>query len=297
MVNISIKELLETGLYFGHQSKQYDPRMAPYIFGKRQGVYIIDLEKTAKKLEEACEYIKELAAGGKKILFVGTKKQAQEAVVAEAKRCSMPYVSSRWLGGTLTNWETIRSRVGRLEEIENLEKQGHFSLLTKKEVALLLKEKNKLLHHLEGIREMKEYPAALLIIDIKKEANAVREAKRVNIPVVAVVDTNSNPEETDYPVPANDDGIKGIKFLLEKFAESALEGIKEKGKKLEVEEKEKEEKVKVKVEEKKEEVPAAPPKKRPKPRPRIRAKVKKKDLPVGRQGRGEKEKGDIKNED
>ena len=274
MVNISLKELLETGLYFGHQSKQFDPRMIPYIFGKRQGVYIIDLEKTAKKLEEACQFIKELAAENKKILFVGTKRQAQEATLAAAKRCSMPYVSSRWLGGTLTNWETIRSRVTRLEEIENLEKAGHFSLLTKKEAALLLKEKNKLLHNLEGIREMKEYPAAILIIDIKKEANAVREARKLNIPVVAVVDTNSNPEEVDYPVPANDDGIKGIKFLLEKFAESILEGIKEKEevKKLEVEKKEKEKEVK--VEEKREEAPVLPERK-PKPRPKIRAKVKK----------------------
>ncbi len=273
MGNISLKDLLETGLYFGHQSKQFDPRMIPYIFGKRQGIYIIDLEKTAKKLEEACQFIKELAAENKKILFVGTKRQAQEAIVAAAKRCSMPYVSSRWLGGTLTNWEAIRSRVGRLEEIENLEKEGHFSLLTKKEAALLLKEKNKLLRNLEGIRELKEYPAAILIIDIKKEANVVREAKRLNIPVVAVVDTNSNPEEVDYPVPANDDGVKGIKFLLEKFADSVLEGIKEKGevKKVEVEKKEKE----IKVEEKKK--AAVIPKRRPKPRPKIRVKLKKKE--------------------
>ena len=273
MVNSSVKDLLETGLYFGHQSKQFDPRMLPYIFGKRQGIYIIDLEKTVEKLKEACQYIKELAAKGKKILFVGTKKQAQEAVVAAAKSCGMPYVSSRWLGGTLTNWDAIRSRVTRLEEIERLEKEGHFSLITKKETALLLKEKNKLLRNLEGIREMREYPAALLIIDIKKETNAVKEAKKLDIPLIGVVDTNCNPEEVDYPVPANDDGIKGIKLLLNKFAESILEGIKEKGEGKEAEtekkEKEKEKKiVKEKEEEKKKVI------KKPKPRPRIRAKVK-----------------------
>ena len=273
MVDITIKELLETGIYFGHQSKQFDPRMLPYIFGKRQGIYIIDLEKTAKKLKEACQYLKELAAKDKKILFVGTKKQAQEAVIAAAKSCGMPYVSSRWLGGTLTNWEVIRSRVTRLEEIERLEKEGHFSLLTKKEAALLLKEKNKLLHNLEGIREMQEYPAALLIIDIKKEANAVKEARKLGIPIVGVVDTNSNPEEVDYPVPANDDGIKGIKLLLNKFARSILEGIdkKEEGKKSEIsaEGKKKEKEIVKEKEEKKKEVV-----KKPKPRPRIRAKVK-----------------------
>ena len=275
MVNSSVKDLLETGLYFGHQSKQFDPRMLPYIFGKRQGIYIIDLEKTVEKLKEACQYIKELATKGKKILFVGTKKQAQEAVVVAAKSCGMPYVSSRWLGGTLTNWDAIRSRVTRLEEIERLEKEGHFSLITKKETALLLKEKNKLLRNLEGIREMREYPAALLIIDIKKETNAVKEAKKLDIRLIAVVDTNCNPEEVDYPVPANDDGIKGIKLLLNKFAESILEGIsiKEKGegKKAEAEKKEKEKEkkiVKEKEEEKKKVI------KKPKPRPRIREKVK-----------------------
>jgi len=273
------------GLYFGHQSKQFDPRMTPYIFGKRSGIYIIDLEKTVEKLKEACQFIKALAAEGKKILFVGTKKQAREAVISAAKRCSMPYASCRWLGGTLTNWETIRSRIGRLEEIENLEKSGHFSLITKKEVSLLLKEKNRLLHNLEGIREMREYPDALLIIDIKREANAVREAKKLNIPIAAVVDTNSNPEEVDYPVPANDDGIKGINFLLEKFSESILEGLKERkiaaeaqGKKEKKEKEEKEEKAE-KEEEKKEEKKEIPvvPRKKPKPRPRIRAKVREKE--------------------
>ena len=277
MTDITVKDLLETGLYFGHQSKQFDPRMLPYIFGKRQGIYIIDLEKTVEKLKEACQYIKELAAKGKKILFVGTKKQAQEAVVVAAKSCGMPYVSSRWLGGTLTNWDVIRSRITRLEEIERLEKEGHFSLLTKKETTLLLKEKNKLLRNLEGIREMRQYPSALLIIDIKKEANAVREAKKLDIRLIAVVDTNCNPEEVDYPVPANDDGIKGIKLLLNKFAESILEGTKEKGegkkaeteKKEETEREEKEKKIVKEEEEKKKKVI-----KKPKPRPRIRAKVK-----------------------
>ncbi len=277
MTDITVKDLLETGLYFGHQSKQFDPRMLPYIFGKRQGIYIIDLEKTVEKLKEACQYIKELAAKGEKILFVGTKKQAQEAVIVAAKSCGMPYVSSRWLGGTLTNWDVIRSRITRLEEIERLEKEGHFSLLTKKETTLLLKEKNKLLRNLEGIREMRQYPSALLIIDIKKEANAVREAKKLDIRLIAVVDTNCNPEEVDYPVPANDDGIKGIKLLLNKFAESILEGIKEKGegkkaetkKKEETEKEEKEKKiVKEKEEEKKKVI------KKPKPRPKIREKVK-----------------------
>ncbi|QGP93223.1 30S ribosomal protein S2 [Neomoorella glycerini] len=222
---ISMKQLLEAGVHFGHQTRRWNPKMAPYIFTERNGIYIIDLQRTVKKIEEAYNFVRDLAREGGKILFVGTKKQAQEAVKEEAERCGMFYVNVRWLGGTLTNFQTIRRRVERLKELERMEEEGTFELLPKKEVARLRGEKEKLERYLGGIKEMKNLPDALFIIDPRKERIAVAEGRRLGIPIVAIVDTNCDPDEVDYVIPGNDDAIRAVRLLTSKMADAVLEGL------------------------------------------------------------------------
>jgi len=224
MAVISMKQLLEAGVHFGHQTRRWNPKMAEYIFTDRNGIYIIDLQKTAKKLEEAYNFIKEVSAQGGTILFVGTKKQAQDAIKEEAERCGMYYVNQRWLGGTLTNFKTIRKRVDRLLEIEKMEQDGTFSVLPKKEVAEILKEKEKLTRFLAGIKEMKKLPDALFVVDPRKEKIAVAEARKLEIPVVGIVDTNCDPDEVDYVIPGNDDAIRAVKLITAKIADAVIEG-------------------------------------------------------------------------
>jgi small subunit ribosomal protein S2 len=219
-----MKQLLEAGVHFGHQTRRWNPKMAPYIFTARNGIYIIDLQKTVKKVEDAYNFIKQAVAEGETILFVGTKKQAQEAVREEAEKCNMFYVSQRWLGGMLTNFQTIRRRVDRLYELEKMEAEGTFALLPKKEVAELLHEKERLQKFLGGIKEMKRLPGALFVIDPRKERIAVAEARKLGIPIVAIVDTNCDPDEVDYIVPGNDDAIRAVRLLTSKMAEAVLEG-------------------------------------------------------------------------
>ncbi|GAV23461.1 30S ribosomal protein S2 [Carboxydothermus pertinax] len=224
MAVISMKQLLEAGVHFGHQTRRWNPKMAEYIFTDRNGIYIIDLQKTAKKLEEAYNFIKEVSAQGGNILFVGTKKQAQDAIKEEAERCGMFYVNQRWLGGTLTNFKTIRKRVDRLLEIEKMEQEGTFSVLPKKEVAEIMKEKEKLTRFLAGIKEMKKLPDALFVVDPRKEKIAVAEARKLEIPVVGIVDTNCDPDEVDYVIPGNDDAIRAVKLITSKIADAVIEG-------------------------------------------------------------------------
>jgi small subunit ribosomal protein S2 len=224
MAIISMKQLLEAGVNFGHQTRRWNPKMARYIFTERNGIYIIDLQKTVRKVEEAYQFVRELAAEGKTILFVGTKKQAQEAVAEEAQRCGMFYVNQRWLGGTLTNFPTIQKRIARLVELEKMEEDGTFSVLPKKEVILLKKEKERLEKFLGGIKKMKRIPDAMFIIDPRKERIAVAEARKLGIPIVAIVDTNCDPDEIDYVIPGNDDAIRAVKLLTNKMAEAVLEG-------------------------------------------------------------------------
>jgi len=226
-MEITISELLENGVYFGHPSKQFDPRIKEFLYGKRQGIYIIDIEKTLEKIKEASLFLKNLASQNKTILFVGTKKQCQSVVEEVAKKCKMPYVNYRWVGGTLTNFPNIRKRILRLEEIEEMEKSGKLSLYTKKEASIIQKEKENLLKKFGGIRTMTDYPSALIIVDIKKEINAVEEGKKMGIPIVGIVDTNGNPKLVEYPIPANDDGLKSIQLVLTKLGESILEGMSE----------------------------------------------------------------------
>lgn len=228
-MEITVKELLEAGVYFGHPKRQFDPRIKPYLYGKRQGIYIIDIEKTIEKIKEGGEFLKKVVLQNKKILFVGTKKQAQSVVKEFAEKLKMPYVNYRWIGGTLTNFKEIRKRIERLEELENLENSGKINLYTKKEILLIQKEKEELIRKFGGIRNMTDYPGALLIVDIKREINAVKEAKKTNIPVVGIVDTNGNPEMIEYPIPANDDGLKSIHTVISKLAEYIEEGLKESG--------------------------------------------------------------------
>jgi small subunit ribosomal protein S2 len=228
-MEITVKELLEAGVYFGHPTRQFDPRIRPYLYGKRQGIYIIDIEKTIEKIKEAGEFLKKVASQNKKILFVGTKKQAQSAIKEIAENCKMPYVNYRWVGGTLTNFKEIRKRIERLEEIEKLESSGKINLYTKKEIQILQKEKDDLKRKFEGIREMTEYPSAIVVVDVKREINAIKEGKKNNIPIVGIVDTNGNPELVDFPIPANDDGLKSIQTILSKLADYILEGLKESG--------------------------------------------------------------------
>ncbi len=219
-----IKQLLEAGVHFGHQTKRWNPKMKPFIFGEKSGIYIIDLEKTERFLNEARAFVADVTAQGKPILFVGTKKQAQEVIEEEAKRCGAFYVNHRWLGGLLTNFQTIKKSIKRYKEIVQMEKDGIFESLTKKEIAALNKEREKLVKNLSGVIEMDRLPGALFLIDSKKEETAVLEARRLKIPVVALIDTNSNPDLISYPVPGNDDAIKSIRLITHLMADSALEG-------------------------------------------------------------------------
>ena len=224
MAVISMKQLLEAGVHFGHQTRRWNPKMAQYIFTERNGIYIIDLQKTVRKIDEAYMFVRDVAMEGKSILFVGTKKQAQESIESEAKRCGMYYVNNRWLGGTLTNFRTIQTRIKRLNDIDAMEKNGQFDILPKKEVIKLCAEREKLLKNLGGIREMKKLPGALFIVDPRKERIAVAEARILGIPIVAIVDTNCDPDEIDYVIPGNDDAIRAVKLIAGKLADAVLEG-------------------------------------------------------------------------
>lgn len=220
---ISMKQLLEAGVHFGHQTRRWNPKMKKYIFTERNGIYIIDLQKTVKKVEEAYNFVKELAGNGGTVLFVGTKKQAQDSVKEEAERVGMYYINQRWLGGTLTNFETIQKRITRLKDIERMSEDGTFEVLPKKEVVMLKKELERLEKFLGGIKDMKELPDALFVIDPRKERIAVAEAKKLNIPIVGIVDTNCDPDEIDVVIPANDDAIRAVKLLTAKMADAILE--------------------------------------------------------------------------
>ena len=224
MAVISMKQLLEAGVHFGHQTRRWNPKMAQYIFTERNGIYIIDLQKTVRKIDEAYMFVRDVAMEGKSVLFVGTKKQAQESIESEAKRCGMYYVNNRWLGGTLTNFRTIQTRIKKLNDIDAMEKNGQFDVLPKKEVIKLCAEREKLLKNLGGIREMKKLPGALFIVDPRKERIAVQEARILNIPIVAIVDTNCDPDEIDYVIPGNDDAIRAVKLIAGKLADAVLEG-------------------------------------------------------------------------
>ncbi|GAB1476686.1 30S ribosomal protein S2 [Bacillota bacterium] len=220
---ISMKQLLEAGVHFGHQTRRWNPKMAPYIFTERNGIYIIDLQKTVKKIDEAYAFMREIAETGRPILFVGTKKQAQAAIADEAKRCGMYFVNERWLGGMLTNYKTISGRISRLAAIKNMETDGTFDALTKKEVLKLRAEAEKLEKFLGGIKEMKGMPAAVFVVDPKKERIAVREARILGIPIVGIVDTNCDPDDVDYIIPANDDAIRAVKLIAGRMADAVIE--------------------------------------------------------------------------
>ena len=224
MAVISMKQLLEAGVHFGHQTRRWNPKMAKYIFTERNGIYIIDLQKTVKKLDEAYNYVKEVAAEGGEILFVGTKKQAQESIRDEATRCGMHYVNARWLGGMLTNFRTIRKRIDRMEQLKKMQENGTFELLPKKEVAKLELEMEKLDKYLGGVKNMKTLPKALFIVDPHKERIAVSEARKLHIPIIAIVDTNCNPDEIDWVIPGNDDAIRAVKLIAGAMADAVLEG-------------------------------------------------------------------------
>ncbi|MGI6126067.1 MAG: 30S ribosomal protein S2 [Planifilum sp.] len=224
MAVVSMKQLLEAGVHFGHQTRRWNPKMEKYIFTERNGIYIIDLQKTVKMMEEAYNYVRDLASRGGTLLFVGTKKQAQDAVREEAERCGMFYVNHRWLGGTLTNFQTIRTRIERLHDLKRMEEDGTFDVLPKKEVVLLRKEHARLEKFLGGIKEMKELPDAVFIIDPRKERIAVAEARRLGIPIIAIVDTNCDPDEVDYIIPGNDDAIRAVRLFTSKMADAVLEG-------------------------------------------------------------------------
>lgn len=224
MAVISMKQLLEAGVHFGHQTRRWNPKMAPYIFTERNGIYIIDLQKTVKKVDEAYDFLRSVAEEGKSILFVGTKKQAQEAVKEEALKSGMFYVNERWLGGMITNFATIRKSINRLKELEAMEEDGTFEVLSKKEVLALKREQEKLEKSLGGIKDMEELPGALFIVDPRKERIAVAEAKKLNIPIVAIVDTNCDPDEIDYVIPGNDDAIRAVKLLTSRMADAVIEG-------------------------------------------------------------------------
>ena len=237
MASISMKALLEAGVHFGHQTNKWNPKMKPYIFGARNGIYIIDLQKTLKLFKEAYDFVRTAASEGKDVLFVGTKKQAQDAITEEAKRCGMYYVSSRWLGGMLTNYATIKKSIDRLKKIEKMKEDGTYEKLTKKEVAGLEKERTKLEKTLSGIKTMSEPPSVIFIIDPRKEAIAVHEANKLGITVVAVVDTNCDPDNIDYVIPGNDDAIRAIRLMASKVADAVIEGrqaiVKEAGEAME----------------------------------------------------------------
>lgn len=224
MAVVAMKQLLEAGVHFGHQTRRWDPKMAEYIFQARNGIHIIDLQKTSKKIDEAYEFLRSQAEEGKKVLFVGTKKQAQECVKEAAEKSGMYYVDQRWLGGMLTNFGTIRTRVQRLKDLEKMQEDGTFEVLPKKEVILLKKEMAKLERNLGGIKDMEEMPGVIFLVDPKKEHIAILEAKKLNIPVIGLVDTNCNPEEVDYAIPGNDDAIRAVKLITDVMANAIIEG-------------------------------------------------------------------------
>ena len=224
MAVVAMKQLLEAGVHFGHQTRRWDPKMAEYIFQARNGIHIIDLQKTSKKLDEAYAFLKEQVEEGITVLFVGTKKQAQECVKEAALKCGMYYVDQRWLGGMLTNFDTIQKRIQRLKDLEAMEQDGTFEVLPKKEVILLKKEMEKLEKNLGGIKEMDKLPGVIFLVDPKKERIAILEAKKLNIPVIGLVDTNCNPEELDYPIPGNDDAIRAVKLIADVMANAVIEG-------------------------------------------------------------------------
>ena len=219
-----MKQLLEAGVHLGHQTRRWNPKMATYIYTERNGIYIVDLQKTVKKLEEAYNFVKDVAASGKTVLFVGTKKQAQEAIKEEATRCSMFYVNSRWLGGMLTNFKTMRGRVDRMNQLKKMEEDGTFDMLPKKEVIKLMHEQEKLEKYLGGVKDMKQLPGAVFVVDPRKEHNAIAEARKLKIPVVAIVDTNCDPDEIDYVIPGNDDAIRAIRLISGVMANAVTEG-------------------------------------------------------------------------
>ena len=227
MAVVSMKSLLEAGVHFGHQTRRWNPKMARYIFTERNGIYIIDLQKTVKKVEEAYSFLRETAAAGETILFVGTKKQAQDAIKEEATRANMFFVNERWLGGMLTNFKTIETRIKRLKELEKMAEDGTFEVLPKKEVIGLCHEMEKLEKYLGGIKDMPKMPGAIVIVDPKKEKIAIQEAHKLGIPVVATVDTNCDPDEVDFPIPANDDAIRAVKLLISKLADAVIEGAQD----------------------------------------------------------------------
>ncbi|NQT90663.1 MAG: 30S ribosomal protein S2 [Candidatus Omnitrophica bacterium] len=235
MVRDIIKQLLEAGVHFGHQTKRWNPKMAPFIFGQRNGVYIIDLEKTAVRLDEACDFLRDAASKGESILFTGTKKQAKDVIISEAQRCDIFYVTERWLGGLLTNFATIKASLRRMKDLEQQKEDGSLAVFSKKEQASLEKELAKLQKNLSGVATMKKVPGAIFIIDPKKEVTAAKEAKRLGIPVVALIDTNSDPDNIDFPIPGNDDAIRAIKLITSILTDSILEGKKKfmEGKELE----------------------------------------------------------------
>lgn len=224
MAVVAMKQLLEAGVHFGHQTRRWDPKMAEYIFQARNGIHIIDLQKTSKKIDEAYDFIRSQAEEGKKVLFIGTKKQAQECIKEAAEKCGMYYVDQRWLGGMLTNFNTIKKRIKRLKDLEAMQEDGTFDVLPKKEVILLKKEMEKLETNLGGIKDMEEMPGVIFLVDPKKEYNAISEAKKLNIPLVGIVDTNCNPEDLDYPIPGNDDAIRAVKLITDVMANAVIEG-------------------------------------------------------------------------
>ena len=224
MAVVSMKRLLEAGVHFGHQTRRWNPKMAPYIYTERNGIYIIDLQKTVKKLEEAYNFVRDISANGGNVLFVGTKKQAQDAIKEEAARCGGYYVNARWLGGMLTNFRTMRTRIDRLAQLRKMEEDGTFAMLPKKEIIKHQGEIEKLEKYLGGVKEMKKLPAALFIVDPRKERNAIAEARKLNIPIVAIVDTNCDPDEIDYVIPGNDDAIRAIRLIASAMANAAIEG-------------------------------------------------------------------------
>ena len=238
---ISMKQLLEAGVHFGHQTRRWNPKMAEYIFTERNGIYIIDLQKTVKKVEEAYMFIREIAMNGDEVLFVGTKKQAQDSIKEEAERSGQYFVNARWLGGMLTNFNTIQKRINRLKQLENMEQNGLFEVLPKKEVIKLKAEMEKLEKYLGGIKNMNKLPGALFIVDPRKERNAILEARKLGIPVVAIVDTNCDPDEVDYVIPGNDDAIRAVKLIASKVADAVIEGRQ--GEQLEEESEEAEESI------------------------------------------------------
>jgi len=221
---VTMKQLLEAGVHFGHQTRRWNPKMAQYIYMERNGIYIIDLQQTVKKFEEAYDAVKKVALDGKKILFVGTKKQAQETIKEEAERCEMFFINQRWLGGTLTNFNTIRKRIMRLKELNKMEEDGMFEALPKKEVSKLRAEQEKLERFLGGIQNMNDLPGAMFVVDPRKERIAVAEARKLKIPVIAIVDTNCDPDEIDFVIPGNDDAIRAVKLISSKMADAVLEG-------------------------------------------------------------------------